>query len=192
MTTPASQSLDAATHPWPMLAAAVRRHGISVYISNLYEDFDRRIAAGGATCNASGRCCRFDSYGHRLYVTALEVAWFRHRLQQQTTGGKGATRAGGGSDPDDSPAHPHPLSLPVLHQPDPRRADACPFQKNNTCTVHTIRPMGCRIYFCQEGTDQWQQSLYEAFHTRLRALHERLDLPYLYIEWRQGLAESKP
>jgi hypothetical protein len=26
-------------------------------------------------CNASGRCCRFEEYGHRLYVTGIEAAW---------------------------------------------------------------------------------------------------------------------
>ncbi len=39
----------------------------------LYADVDAAVAAGGQTCRACGRCCDFDTYGHRLYLTTLEL-----------------------------------------------------------------------------------------------------------------------
>ena len=51
--------------------------------------------------------------------------------------------------------------------------------------------MGCRVFFCERGTQQWQNELYEAFLARLRALHDDLDLPYRYMEWRGGLEEAE-
>jgi hypothetical protein len=50
--------------------------------------------------------------------------------------------------------------------------------------------MGCRIFFCQRGTEAWQHALYEEFLGGLRQLHERQSLPYQYMEWRMGLREA--
>lgn len=39
----------------------------------LYEALDRDITRAGPTCELSGRCCRFEAYGHTLFVSRLEV-----------------------------------------------------------------------------------------------------------------------
>ena len=39
-------------------------------------------------------------------------------------------------------------SAPPFAQPVSR--DACPFQVDNLCTARESRPLGCRIYFCDE------------------------------------------
>jgi len=36
----------------------------------------REIASHGAVCRGSGRCCRFEEWGHRLYVTGVELVHF--------------------------------------------------------------------------------------------------------------------
>ena len=43
-------------------------------LRELYDEVDAAVAALGQTCRACGRCCDFDTYGHRLYVTTLELA----------------------------------------------------------------------------------------------------------------------
>jgi hypothetical protein len=43
------------------------------------------------------------------------------------------------------------------------------------------------VFFCTEGTDDWQHDLYEHMQRRIRSLHDGLGLPYAYMEWRQGL-----
>lgn len=50
----------------------------------LYADLDRELPKHRFTCAASGKCCDFDAYGHRLYVTTLEAEWFfRHAPEQR-------------------------------------------------------------------------------------------------------------
>jgi Fe-S-cluster containining protein len=63
----------------------------------------------------------------------------------------------------------------------------CPFQIFGLCGVHPIRPLGCRIFFCDPQTTRWQQEQYECFHARLKRLHDELAVPYLYMEWRSAL-----
>lgn len=51
------------------LPEAVRRR-----VLEIYRDADQDVAAAGPVCVASGRCCRFKEYGHRLYLSSLEAA----------------------------------------------------------------------------------------------------------------------
>ena len=49
----------------------------------LYEDVARQLPRYEFTCSASGNCCDFDAYGHRLYATTLEAEYFfRHETTQ--------------------------------------------------------------------------------------------------------------
>ena len=41
-----------------------------------YSALDARIADHNPTCLRRGDCCRFDEFGHRLYVTTAEAAFF--------------------------------------------------------------------------------------------------------------------
>lgn len=40
----------------------------------LYADLDAAVAQAGPTCALSGRCCRFEEYGHTLFLSAPEAA----------------------------------------------------------------------------------------------------------------------
>jgi hypothetical protein len=40
----------------------------------LYADLDATIAQLAPRCDLSGRCCRFEEYGHTLFVSAPEMA----------------------------------------------------------------------------------------------------------------------
>lgn len=40
----------------------------------LYNALDAEVAGLGPVCRLSGRCCRFEEYGHTLFVSAPEVA----------------------------------------------------------------------------------------------------------------------
>lgn len=164
---------------WPVWRRAVGRSDIDAAIRGLYARLDAAIAERGPTCWQSGRCCHFDTYGHRLYVTGLEVAWFLG----QGDGGQGS------GDNGSAPSSDH--ALPLLTESGTPSADACPYQRDNRCTTHAIRPLGCRVFFCQEGTQDWQHTLYETFLDELRAVHDRFGLPYRYMEWRAGLREAQ-
>lgn len=149
----------------PLLLSAVR---------SLYADVQHEIDLRKPRCDASGRCCNFEKFGHRLFVTTLELAAFLDELAAHPE-----------SSTDPSPIR-H-LALDIRHSP------TCPFQLDRLCSVHTIRPFGCRIFFCDPTATDWQHDQYETFHLRLRQLHTDLNVPYLYVEWREGLrAVAKP
>jgi Fe-S-cluster containining protein len=128
-------------------------------VENLYRAVQDAIDLRRPICSTSGRCCRFDEFGHRLYVTTIELAAFVHGLA------------------------PMRDKAPVMAE----IAGGCPFQLARLCSVHTIRPFGCRIFFCDETSTQWQRDQYERFHAELKRLHAALDVPYFYVEWREAL-----
>lgn len=176
---------------WPTWQDAAKRGAIDSALREMYADLDAAVAECGPVCNASGRCCKFESYGHRLYVTGLEIAWYVMGVDELGL----EVRAEPAQAPDDSDAPPPPIPLqqfavnPNAQSPAPL-PDACPYQIDGLCSTHTIRPLGCRVYFCEEGTEGWQQDTYERFMDRLKTLHEKHGLPYSYMEWRAGLIEA--
>jgi Fe-S-cluster containining protein len=59
--------------------AASQRPEVAEAIERLYAELQLEIDARRPLCVISGRCCKFDEYGHRLYVTTLELATFVRR-----------------------------------------------------------------------------------------------------------------
>jgi Fe-S-cluster containining protein len=135
---------------------AAGRAEVRAAVGRVYEDLQRRIEERKPICVISGRCCRFEEFGHRLYVTTAELAAFVAELGCV----QGQAREGG-----------------------------CAFQKGKICGVHAIRPMGCRVFFCDATATDWQREIYEEFHGRLKELHRDLSIPYTYVEWRFACRE---
>jgi len=46
---------------------------MQLQVLELYREVDAEVRAAGPVCVASGRCCRFAEYGHRLYISNLEA-----------------------------------------------------------------------------------------------------------------------
>jgi Fe-S-cluster containining protein len=135
--------------------AASNRAEVGAAVDALYREVEGEIDARRPLCVVSGKCCRFEEYGHRLYVTTLELASF----VRQHSAAPDATWDGTG----------------------------CPFQRSKLCTVHSIRPFGCRMFFCDATSTQWQNDAYERFHDQLKRVHAELNVPYYYVEWRTAL-----
>jgi Fe-S-cluster containining protein len=135
-------------------------------VARVYHDLQGEIDARKPVCKTSGRCCRFEEFGHRLYVTTIELAAFVHDLP-----GRAGPSPGRNARPGDGPAPP----------------TGCPFQVEGLCTVHAIRPFGCRIFFCDASSNEWQIQQYERFHARIKRIHEEMCVPYFYVEWREAL-----
>lgn len=140
---------------------AAQRADVIEVVRGIYRGLQAEIDRRRPVCVVSGRCCRFEEYGHRLYVTTLELAAFVKGLADLSRTGE-----------------------PVSRSTDP---GGCPFQIKKLCGVHAIRPFGCRMFFCDASATDWQHEQYEKFHARLRSLHEELGVPYFYIEWRAAL-----
>ncbi len=158
---------------WRVWYDAAQRSGVAERLRGLLDEIDAQVDKSGFACQQSGRCCKFESFGHRLYMTGLEVAWFRSLVG----GPKGSGAGVSGSDD-------KTIGLPVI---DPK-GDGCPYQVDGGCGVHGDRPFACRVFFCQEGSEDWQVQRYEMFQAEIKRLHEELGLPYRYMEWRAGLA----
>jgi len=137
-------------------------------VETIYAELATQIDARRPRCVASGRCCRFEEYGHRLYVTTAELAAFLPQYQAMTP--------------------PAPLAQAIQTWD----GAGCPFQVNKLCGVHALRPFGCRIYFCDPTSTAWQHEAYEQFHARLKRIHEDHAVPYFYLEWRAALRALLP
>lgn len=143
--------------------AAATDPRVATVLEAVFREAEELVRRERPLCLASGRCCRFEAHGHRLYVTGLEVAWFLDRLAVEE--GRALEAAA--------------IDAAV------ERGD-CPFLEGGRCTVHAIRPFGCRSYFCDPRAG-WQAAAYERWHARVRALHDERSLPYAYGEWRAML-----
>ena len=43
-------------------------------LQGVYADLDAEVARLAPVCEISGKCCRFEEYGHTLFVSAPEIA----------------------------------------------------------------------------------------------------------------------
>ncbi len=150
---------------WKQWSQAAARPNIHAALVKLYDDINAAVRQRGPTCWVSGNCCKFDTFqgSHLLYVTGLEIAWMLAQPATHATG-VDATLVG--------------------------PQGACAYQVNGLCTVHTVRPLGCRVFFCQQGTQDWQNGLYETFLNQLRSIHDQEGIVYRYMEWRGGLKRA--
>lgn len=98
-----------------------------------------------------------------MFVTTLEMACFLNEAE--------------------SLLNPPQRSGLVIVEP----GESCPFQVDRLCGVHAHRPMGCRLFYCDPASSQWQHDAYERFHRELREIHDRSKIPYFYVEWLRAL-----
>jgi len=121
-----------------------------------YEGLDAEIASHRPLCWNRGTCCKFRQYGHRLFVTPLELAYFM----------------AGEAQPVRATAEDRcPYQTEGRHQVEGR------------CTARDQRPMGCRIFFCQAASRHWQPDLTERSLEKLQELHDRFGATYAYVDW---------
>ena len=64
--------------------AAMCNPGALSALERLYVEVQKQIDSRRPVCLVSGRCCQFEEYGHRLYVTTLELAAFTAGLSPET------------------------------------------------------------------------------------------------------------
>jgi len=54
----------------------------SLELRALYEQLDAEVAGLGPVCELSGRCCRFQEYGHTLFVSFIEIQFLLSHAPQ--------------------------------------------------------------------------------------------------------------
>ena len=68
----------------------------------------------------------------------------------------------------------------------------CPYQLALTCSAREFRPLGCRIYYCEQATTALFNDIYERYHRQILSTHRRCDIPYYYTELTSGLVDMNP
>ena len=56
--------------------------GIVNSVARIYSRLDSEIPAE-QTCEACGRCCDFESFGHKLFVTTPEMIYFTNKIKPE-------------------------------------------------------------------------------------------------------------
>jgi len=121
-------------------------------ISRVYEDLDKHLTAADPNCDSCGRCCRFTDFGHRLYVSTLEILYLSQHNQ------------------------------PPLDHHQYLTQGRCPFLIDKQCSLRQFRTASCRIFFCRSLDPRFQSELSEQTLARLRRLHDKFSAPYLYAD----------
>ena len=162
-------------------AARELRRAVAAAVRAILLEAEAEITArgepGGAVCKSSGRCCKFESWGHRLYVTGAEAIYFEEVMRERATPTAGSAAR---------PAERR-VSLTLFFAQE--KVEGCPYQVAGLCTARDARPLGCRVYFCDERAQGWLEEVYEKYHAKLKAVHETYGVPYEYLEWRQALRQ---
>lgn len=115
----------------------------------IYDALEADVARAGPVCALSGRCCRFEEYGHTLFLSEPELMVLLA----------------------DAPPPVRPLD----------EGQTCPWQDlRGRCTAHGARPLGCRVYFCEDSYQSHAHDLSERYIGRLKRLVESNDLPWNY------------
>ena len=59
----------------------MNKAAIAASVQEVYNWIDQEIANNTATCDVCGKCCDFEAYDHRLYVTSPEMIHFIANVQ---------------------------------------------------------------------------------------------------------------
>jgi len=115
----------------------------------IYADLGADVAIAGPICALSGRCCRFEEFGHTLFLSEPEFTLLLA----------------------DAPRPVRPLD----------NGETCPWQDSRgRCTAHAARPLGCRVYFCDDSYESHAHDLSERHIQRLKQLVDARGLPWNY------------
>jgi Fe-S-cluster containining protein len=57
----------------------------------------------------------------------------------------------------------------------------CNFQENGLCTIHPIRPLGCRTYFSEAPNSVAHQDLYEKYHRKIKNIGNENQIDYQFV-----------
>lgn len=150
------------------LLARIDDDRIAEGVEAVYRDVATELAGLNVSCKACGTCCRFARFGHCLFVTSPELVCFARQwrsLPAESAAELVARLASSTLDP----------------------GEACPLQSAEACPVRAIRPLGCRIFYCDKPLAARLNAFYERMQQRMKDLCAATGLPYRYLEWTSSL-----
>ena len=51
-------------------------------VATIYRSIDHGATQAGAGCEQCGKCCDFEEFGHRIFVTSAEMVYFIHNTKE--------------------------------------------------------------------------------------------------------------
>lgn len=129
-------------------------------VAEIYDWLDSQIHKNSALagfCDVCGKCCNFEGFDHRLFVTTPEMIYFAAKVGDEN------------------------VNPPHVWRIKPMTTNRCPYQTNNKCTVYKFRFAGCRI-FCCKGDADFQSGLSEMAVKKFKSICEQFQIPYRYID----------
>ena len=127
-------------------------------LTQIYDELAQEIAQLERIprCFNCGACCNFNYFEHTPFVTALELLHIKAGLQKNEE-----------------------IREIMLLQKD---ENLCPFFCGQSCHAHILRPLSCRVYFCNLTYEKEQAGeIYERYHRKIQKLHEKTGVDYKYI-----------
>ncbi len=71
-------------------------------------------------------------------------------------------------------------------------SSSCPYHVDGECRARGSRPLGCRIFFCDPLSQDWQGPTYERGLVELKRIGTAFGVNYRYVEWLSALNELFP
>lgn len=68
----------------------------------------------------------------------------------------------------------------------------CPYLFKNKCTIREYRPLGCRIFYCQEGWKARSAGIYEKYHRKIKDLCIESGIEWRYSPLLLSLLSNSP
>lgn len=148
-------------------------------VKQIYDWLDSNIKSLNNQCAACGKCCCFESFDHKLFVTTPELLYFSKNVKNlkpmltqtplEARRQRRLTAAKGGP---------------------PLTGQTCPYLEGDKCTVRNYRFAGCRIFFCKADKDL-QNKLSEETIGKFKALCDKSNFPYRYVDLATALNSSE-
>ncbi len=66
-------------------------------------------------------------------------------------------------------------------EPSLKSDGTCVYQQEGLCTIHQIRPLGCRTYFSEDPNGHEYQDLYEKYHSKLKMISSKYAKEYEFV-----------
>jgi len=150
-------------------------------VAEIYEWLDQQVRDNddmSGHCDACGKCCDFDAFDHRLFVTPPELMYLAANLATALTAETAESVEKKEKNKDKIRRSNNAANLgdeKLKAMPTSR----CPYQLDGKCTVYEYRFAGCRI-FCCNGDADFQSRLSESVHKKLKSTCTEFQVPYHY------------
>ena len=133
-------------------------------VAEIYEWIDLQIQESAnlaGRCSACGKCCDFEGFDHKLFVTPPELIYLAANLGAENIS---ILR-----------------SRATAKDEKPMSNSRCPYNIDGKCGIYEYRFAGCRIFFCN-ADKYFQSTLSESALKKFKSLCAQLSIPYRYSD----------